>query len=575
MNWITGFRDECAKHLTVMDLLICFLLAVACNYASAYWKVPSAAHQSLIFLWVFLSFIVFVLGVLIFRKILDAGAKDKNKVVFSSVFNSKYSYWYCAGIIFCVYLIAAIFLYPGTLSNDTWGQLQSSLQLANGTWNMSALHPILDTFIYSVIIIPLVKSLGWQGAIFIYVLIQSAVYSLTFAYTLRYAQKVLGLSNRVLTAFLAIYCLVLPYALITQSLSNDAISGWLLILFLVKVIEIVRTQGNSLQNHKELLQFLLIVVFCCMTKKIEVYVLLVSLIVLFFLIQKKKGVFAGIVALIITAFIFLPAVNTALSIKADAPSEMLNVPYQMTAAYVKEYPNDVTAEEKAAINKVLDYSTLAEKYNPTNGDTIRKPRYEGFGDYFKAWFSMGLRHPDAYVRAIGEHEAGWFSFSLYKPPTDMNWHSQLNPQLIPDDVPMRNNLAYETESMVETVYSAFYKVPILGMTLTYAFWTVLMPLLVLCTMIRSCWRSRKKVRKYYASRHGVYRAVRSIGNQKPNIYWIIALPLILSFLMGCLPAAVSVHIEGVWYVYPLVLLLPITLMGCFFMRKQQISEDTE
>ncbi|WP_455091014.1 DUF6020 family protein [Parascardovia denticolens] len=590
MGKLTAFKSSLNKYVSVPDMILCIALAFACSYASAYRSVPQETNTVIIILRAIVFSALFILGILLFRLILDHGAVDENRTLLASIFNNRRSFWLTAGIIFTIYLIMAIFLYPGTLANDTWGQLQSSVLLRYGTWHVSALHPVFNTFLYGLVILPLVQLFGWQPAIFVYVVIQISLYSLTFAYTLDYAKKKLHLSNRVLTGFLIFYCAVPAYPIIGQSVSNDAISGWLYVLVIVKIIEIIRAQGKPLEDKKEFVEFLLVLVFCILSKKIEAYVLLLSLAVVCAVVRDRKRVLVGILAAVITAFIFIPSVTTAFSIKQDAPSEMLNLPYQMTASYVKAYPNDVTSTEKKAISKVLDYDTLAKDYTPTNADAIRKRRYEGFADYFKAWFAMGLRHPDAYLVALAEHEAGWFSFSEYRPPTTMAWHSQLNPQLIPEETAERNNLSFETETMVESVHHFLYKIPILGLVFTYAFWAILAPLLVLCTMIRACWKSRQR-KKYYLKRNGVYRTVswrafsRKIHpkyGERPlqlpaenSKYWVIALPLILSFMLGCLNAPVSVHIEGLRYAYPLVLSLPITLMACFYMRRQQIPSANE
>lgn len=89
---------------------------------------------------------------------------------------------------------------------------------------------------------------------------------------------------------------------------------------------------------------------------------------------------------------------------------MLSVPFQQTARYLREYPDDVTASEKKAINRILDYDVLAEKYNPELSDPVKitfrfrdnddDPKLDGYmKDYFKAWFAMLRRHPGVYIQA--------------------------------------------------------------------------------------------------------------------------------------------------------------------------------
>lgn len=45
-------------------------------------------------------------------------------------------------------------------------------------------------------------------------------------------------------------------------------------------------------------------------------------------------------------------------VKPGGKQEMLSIPFQQTARYVKYYGNDVSTEEEKVIRKVLDYDTI-------------------------------------------------------------------------------------------------------------------------------------------------------------------------------------------------------------------------
>ena len=85
-------------------------------------------------------------------------------------------------------------LYPGTLINDTWGQLQQfiiSIKMGDITQNiLTDQHPIFDTLFMGLLIIPIVELTGnWHIAIFIYVLFQALLTSLAFSYSILYIRK--------------------------------------------------------------------------------------------------------------------------------------------------------------------------------------------------------------------------------------------------------------------------------------------------------------------------------------------------------------------------------------------------
>ncbi|MBQ9954580.1 MAG: hypothetical protein IJO87_04020 [Eggerthellaceae bacterium] len=94
-------------------------------------------------------------------------------------------------------------------------------------------------------------------------------------------------------------------------------------------------------------------------------------------------------------------------IKTDEIKEMMSVPFQQTARYLLEHPDDVTPEEREAIEAILPYEQLPDLYLPDLSDPVKESMHDEFGamtdqeksDYFAAWFSMGLRHPVTYIEA--------------------------------------------------------------------------------------------------------------------------------------------------------------------------------
>ena len=91
-----------------------------------------------------------------------------------------------------------------------------------------------------------------------------------------------------------------------------------------------------------------------------------------------------------------------LNVEPGSIREMLSLPFQQTARYLRDAGWDVTEEEKAAIDRVLDYDVLAESYDPDLSDNVKSTYHgetEDLKDYFSAWFQMLLRHPGIYIQA--------------------------------------------------------------------------------------------------------------------------------------------------------------------------------
>ena len=83
-----------------------------------------------------------------------------------------------------------------------------------------------------------------------------------------------------------------------------------------------------------------------------------------------------------------------LGVEKGSVKEVLSIPFQQTARYIKEYPEEVTLKEKKAINDILSYDGIKENYNPEISDFVKNTFREGSEDkldeYFKVWFEMFL-----------------------------------------------------------------------------------------------------------------------------------------------------------------------------------------
>lgn len=115
--------------------------------------------------------------------------------------------------------------------------------------------------------------------------------------------------------------------------------------------------------------------------------------------------------------------------------EMLSVPFQQTARFVKQYPDEVTPDEEEAIDTVLIYETLADRYEPYMSDAVKmqyRLRYYNGDDpdyekvrlqhYFKAWAAQFQRHPLVYFEATANNMYGFIAPISYRVlgPVELN-----------------------------------------------------------------------------------------------------------------------------------------------------------
>jgi len=122
---------------------------------------------------------------------------------------------------------------------------------------------------------------------------------------------------------------------------------------------------------------------------------------------------SSIAAVVVMFLIYSNLLLPALNVQPGSIKEMMSIPFQQTARYVVEHGDEVTTEEKAAIDTILPYDQLAEKYKPELSDPIKDMYREGVTSeqlmtYLKTWYSMLLKHPGTYIQAAINGCYGYF-----------------------------------------------------------------------------------------------------------------------------------------------------------------------
>ena len=111
----------------------------------------------------------------------------------------------------------------------------------------------------------------------------------------------------------------------------------------------------------------------------------------------------------------------ALKIPAGSIREELSVPFQQTARYVKEHGDEIPLKDRKKIDKLLEYDTLKDRYNPNLADPV-KNKYNKYTtkkelkDYFRVWWKEFLIHPTTYIEATLNNTYGYFY------PDTANWY---------------------------------------------------------------------------------------------------------------------------------------------------------
>ncbi|MBE6146997.1 MAG: hypothetical protein E7168_01535 [Firmicutes bacterium] len=277
--------------------------------------------------------------------------------------------------------------------------------------NMTTHHPVIHTFLLGFCIQVGRMIANDNFGLFTYSILQTLTLSLVFSYSIYFLKKH-KVSNKLRLVVLGIYTLVPMFPLYAMSGVKDTYYTAFIILYTLLLFDIIHSKRKI--NFKKAINIAILMLLIALFRNNGLYVILLSfpLIILYNKKQRKILVTSLIIFLLgFTSFnkILIPK----LGISEGSIREVLSIPFQQTARYVKEHEKDVTEEEKEIIDKILGYEDLATRYDPEKADPVKNEynKYtttEDLKAYFKIWFQGLIKHPDTYVQATINNVYGYF-----------------------------------------------------------------------------------------------------------------------------------------------------------------------
>lgn len=202
------------------------------------------------------------------------------------------------------------------------------------------------------------------------------------------------------------------------------------------------------------------------------------------ILQKGFRKQCAIVAVAALCFNFMwnSVLLPAWEITPGSRREMLSIPFQQTARYVRDAPEDITEEEKAAISAVLDFDKIGEVYNPVLSDPVKvtfneKCTTEELMEYFKVWFRMLWKHPGIYIQATMNNKYEMFfpsakMFDYFPYATSENRMNMYNDYYDQTDFDFHYPDTYTTQrNNYELLREKIYRLPILSTMMIPAAYT--------------------------------------------------------------------------------------------------------
>ncbi|MDE6388505.1 MAG: hypothetical protein K2L82_11945 [Lachnospiraceae bacterium] len=303
--------------------------------------------------------------------------------------------------LFICWLPYLIAFYPGSALYDAGTMLEQWY----GYEPLTNHHPYFQ-ILFLVLFVKIGVAIGSAAAgMFFYVLVQVAAFIMVLSYMADFLRK-LGISVYVLRGLICLYAFlpIFPvYAISVGKNINFAIAALLVTIFM---FETALSPDEFVQSRIKMVLLPILLVLLCLFRN-EGLAITVGCIPCFLILGRKHwkvlgAVFAGVLVFVAFWFkIFLPMSG----VPNGSIAESLSIPFLQTARCVASYGHEMPEEEKEAIDNILVYDTLAERYLPEFSDRV-KDQYnndatkEDWEAYLKVYFKQFMEHPVTYLDAV-------------------------------------------------------------------------------------------------------------------------------------------------------------------------------
>ena len=331
----------------------------------------------------------------------------KHPIIFSMIF-----------MLLC-WLPYIIIFYPGVLSPDPSFQIRQFFGIPNKYSTYSVMldpsvtitnhHPVVHTLILG-FCVKIGKAIGSVNlGLFIYTFSQIILLAFTLACTINFLRKE-KVKDKYLLIMLLVYSLVPIFSMYSVAILKDVVFTCFVLFY---IMYLYKFSKNDDLGIKDIILFILVSICMILFRNNGIHVLLLSFPFLFLLKKKKKLKLLVVFAILLSFnFTYSKVLLPYFKITPSNIRETLSIPFQQTARVAKEH-NDATPHEREVIDKILEYDTLKDRYNPDLSDPVKNNfnKYatnKDLSKYFKVWIDQGLRHPKTYIEATISNTYGYF-----------------------------------------------------------------------------------------------------------------------------------------------------------------------
>lgn len=315
-------------------------------------------------------------------------------------------YGCCILIIWSPWMVLC---YPGNMNYDTGVSILFHLGLDRTNVN----NPFFQNFIFG-----MVYRLGcFLGNVdlgmFLYVLCQSMLWAMLIGVSLSHLDH-LGAPRVWVVSLLALYSFCPYFPLYAITLGKDSNFTAAALAFATCLMLYMSEGKNFLEDRKKTLVLTALVILMGLLKNHGTWIGIGCLAVYGFrYVKQRKSLLKPLCIAIVVILMFTSFLPSALGVPKTMTRESMSLPLQQTARYALKHADQITEEEREAIDAVIPFEMLSN-YNPVLSDPV-KGCVRGDvskGDwlaYFRVWLKQMFQHPETYLEAFYFHTYGYYS----------------------------------------------------------------------------------------------------------------------------------------------------------------------
>lgn len=266
-----------------------------------------------------------------------------------------------------------------------------------------------------------------NAGIFLYICLQTLFMAVVMAY-LGYFMQARG-AKRGVIIFYVIFTALFPFypQFASYVLPKNGIFAAFFVLYSIILYRMI-FEKECLESRKFIVRAIAVTAVMCLLNKTGIYLagLTAAVLLLTNIREVKTLKFRRMAFILILSLVIPIGVDKTADAKMNLihvkPVEAYSLFFQQTGRYVIDHGDDVTAHERAVLDRIFDYDSIPKYFTYYTADGMKDGAFrydtatrEDLADYWSVWLHQFIRHPGSYFTAAFELQRNLFNITYAAP----------------------------------------------------------------------------------------------------------------------------------------------------------------